>query len=77
MIKEVRPMATVKETIRQQLLEAASNPDGLEAVLRKHSGSKGPLYLALAEATSQLRGRLEKTASEVAEADKRRDHLLD
>ena len=42
---------TVKETIVRELLDGADAPDVLEEVFRRRSGSKGPLYSALAEAT--------------------------
>ena len=49
---------TRTETITRELLEAAHDPAALEDVFRRHSHSKGPLYAALAEATTQLCERL-------------------
>lgn len=51
-------MANLTETITSHLLEAAIEPDGLAAVLHRHSRSKGPLYHALAQATAELARRM-------------------
>lgn len=51
-------MATLKANITQELLDSVDDPSGLEAILKRHGRSKGPLYLALAESTSELRQRL-------------------
>ena len=46
---------TVKETIKEDLLNAVGNPAGLREVFMRHDHSKGPLYSALGEATAELR----------------------
>ena len=68
---------TVKETITKEFLDCLHEPSGLESVFQRHSRSKGPLYSALAEATTQLRQRLEKTWEETHEAETQRDQLID
>lgn len=50
-------MVTLTEKITQQLLDAADDPAGLEAVFQQHGHSKGPLYSALAQATATLKDR--------------------
>ena len=47
-------MATLTETIANELLDALDDPDGLERVMTQHRGSKGPLYGGLARATMWL-----------------------
>ena len=68
-------METRTEAIARELLNAALDPGGLPAVLRRHSRSKGPLYLALAEATAEMTSRLEKISEETGEAKRQRDQL--
>ena len=51
-------MTTRKEIITNELLDFIEDPSGLEAVFERHKGSKGPLYGALAAATTQLQQRL-------------------
>ncbi|MFC2000149.1 hypothetical protein ACFLXE_05270 [Chloroflexota bacterium] len=55
-------MTTLTETITQELLAAVGDPGGLDAVLQEHSRSKGPLYHALALATSELQQQLDEMA---------------
>jgi len=50
---------TLKERITQELLESIGDPAGLEEVLKRNSRSKGPLYLGLAQATTEIYERLE------------------
>jgi hypothetical protein len=47
-------MKTLTESIYDELMAAAKEPAGLSAVLKKHSHSKGPLYIALAQATNSI-----------------------
>ena len=47
-------MATLTETIANELLDSLDDPDGLERVMTQHRGSKGPLYGGLARATMWL-----------------------
>jgi archaellum component FlaC len=49
---------TLTQTIKQTLLDAANDPAELCAAMKKYSHSKGPLYLALAEATSVMSDKL-------------------
>ena len=44
-------MATLTETIAEELLDSLDDPDGIERVMTQHRGSKGPLYGGLARAT--------------------------
>ena len=46
-----------KDDIVEGLLGSVDDPDELEEVFRRYGSSKGPFYLALAEATSQLDDR--------------------
>ena len=50
---------TIKDTIVKELLDCANDPTGLEEVFKRHGRSKGPLYAALLDATTQLRGQYE------------------
>ena len=47
-------MATLTETIAEELLDSLDDPDGIERVMIQHRGSKGPLYGGLARATMWL-----------------------
>lgn len=49
---------TLTDRITQELLDAVDHPDQLDAVVARHSRSKGPLYNALARATNTLKGQL-------------------
>ncbi len=66
---------TLKETIAREFLDAMENSDGLDGVFQRHNRSKGPLYAGLAEATSQLRHRLERVQHETVESVAERDQL--
>jgi hypothetical protein len=68
-------MTTLKETITRELLDSLDDPSGLEAVLKRHSRSKGPLYLALAEATSQFSQCLFQTREDLSHLQATRDEL--
>ena len=46
-------MATLTELITEELMDSTGNPEAQEGVLRKYSGSKGPLYKALATARTK------------------------
>lgn len=58
---------TLKESIANELLAAASNTGELQAVFQRYGHSKGSFYLALAEATVRLRGRVEKLCKDKTE----------
>ena len=47
-------MATLTETIAEELLDSLDDPDSIERVMIQHRGSKGPLYGGLARATMWL-----------------------
>ena len=51
-------MTTLTETYCHELLDAVGHPDQVEVVLKRHGHSKGPLYIALAQATTSLTERL-------------------
>ncbi len=70
-------MTTRKETITKELLDFIDNRSELEAVFERHSRSKGPFYLALAEATSQLQQRLRQIREDLTNLDIKRDWLED
>ena len=57
-------METLKETIRREILDTVHDEDRLRSVLKNRGRSKGPLYLALAEATAEMIERLEKAHEE-------------
>lgn len=47
-------MATLTETIAEELLDSLDDPDGIDNVMTQHRGPKGPLYGGLARATMWL-----------------------
>ena len=47
-------MATLTETIAEELLDSLDDPEETERVMTRHRGSKGPLYGGLARATMWL-----------------------
>jgi hypothetical protein len=51
-------LKTLTETIKDELLDSVENPAVLPAVLQQYSHSKGPLYIALAQATSVITQKL-------------------
>ena len=55
---------TLTEQITERLLDAVEEPDGLDAVYREFSKSRGPYYQALSNATAQLQEQFEATAQE-------------
>ena len=63
-------MTTLTESITQELLDAVDDPAGLEGIIQKHARSKGPLYAALAQATSCLKERLVSLSSQSREVEK-------
>ena len=66
---------TLKQTITREVLESVEDPAGPRDVLNRYSRSKGPLYLALAEATNQLQRRVSAASLEMATVESRRDEL--
>jgi len=66
---------TIKDTIIEQLLDCADDPSGLAEVLKRHGRSKGPLYLALAEATGLLSSGLQTIADTKQAAQQELDGL--
>jgi predicted nucleic acid-binding Zn-ribbon protein len=62
-------MATLTQSITEQLLEAATNPVQLEGILKEHSHSKGPLYIALAQATTTLTEQLATLSEKCRQTD--------
>ena len=62
-------MTTVTQTITEKLLDAIQDPVVLQAVLKEYSHHKGPLYSALAQATSVLTHKLTATAQQCKELD--------
>ncbi len=66
---------TLKESIASELLAAASNPGELQEVFQRYGQSKGPFYLALAEATVKLRGTVEKLCKEKTETEAQLENL--
>jgi outer membrane murein-binding lipoprotein Lpp len=60
-------MTTITATITAKLLDGINDPDGLKIVLQEYSHSKGPLYIALADATSVLTKKLAATALQYQE----------
>ena len=68
-------MITKKKTITNELLDAVGDPSGLEEIFRHHRGSKGPFYLGLADATTQLQQRLRQTGEDLSGHETKRDQL--
>ena len=66
---------TIKENIIRELLDSVGDGARLEEVFRRYSRNKGPFYLGLAEATSQLEARFEETVQEVFESESSRQTL--
>ena len=66
---------TLKQIITEELLESVDEPARLEEVFRRYSKSKGPFYLALADATSQLYEEFYKVDLDLSETKARRDLL--
>lgn len=62
-------MMTLTERIAQELLDAANQPDQLDAVVARYSRSKGPLYNALARATETLKGQLPALSQKIKVAE--------
>ena len=67
---------TIKQTIVDELLDCGDGPV-LKQVMDRYAKSKGPLYSALAEATSALRHRLEATHKQNVKMEFQRDSLAD
>ena len=66
---------TLRETIAQELLGAIDDPGELDAIFQRYNRSKGPLYLGLADATSELIDRYETLAQESGDLDVDKSHL--
>jgi len=64
---------SIKDTIIKELLDCADDPSGLDEVLKRHSRSKGPLYSALAAATTKLLGQYEEVLQEAQMLGAQRD----
>jgi outer membrane murein-binding lipoprotein Lpp len=60
-------MTTITETITEKLLDAIQDPVGLQTVLEEYAHSKGPLYGALAQATTTLTKKLTTMGQEYGE----------
>ena len=63
-----------KDDLVVALLESVDDPEELEEVFRRYSSSKGPFYLALAEATSQLDDDFRNAAREATDAATHKTH---
>ncbi len=61
---------TITNVIYQKLLDATGDPGGLQAVFNEYNHSKGPFYIALAQATASLSGRLAALSSKCKELEK-------
>ena len=59
-------MATLTETIAEELLDSLDDPDGIDRVMTQHRGSKGPLYGGLARATMWLHQHVQELNDRVA-----------
>ena len=68
---------TLREKITEELLYSIGDPAGLEDVLKRHSRSKGPLYLGLAQATTGLCERLAFAFSEIGYAEEQKESLAE
>jgi hypothetical protein len=51
-------MRTLTEEIYEALIDGAKEPNGLASVLKEYSHSKGPFYIALAQASNTLTEKL-------------------
>lgn len=60
-------MATLTETITQELLDGLDDPGGLDRVLQRYQGSKGPLYKALAYALDGAETLLRSVKEELSD----------
>lgn len=63
-----------KDDIVVALLDSVDDPEELEEVFRRYSSSKGPFYLALAEATSQLDDDFRNAVREATDAATQKTH---
>ncbi len=59
-------MTSITESIANELLDVTNDPTAIEDVLTRHRKSKGPLYIALAQATTQVRDDLRTLAEQKA-----------
>ena len=66
---------TLTRTIFDELLDSVGEPGGLAEILRKRSRSKGPLYAALSDATTELTHQLERQGDRVQATDARGTEL--
>ena len=65
---------TIKQTIVDELLACTDGPE-LKQVMDKYRRSKGPLFAALAEATSRLRHRIAAAHEQATNVEARKDLL--
>jgi hypothetical protein len=68
-------LKTITKTITGKLLDGIHNPDGLQSVLQEYSHNKGPLYIALSEATSVMTQRLTITEQQYKEQETKLQEL--
>ena len=59
---------SLRELIKQEMLEAAGDPQAVQSVFDRYARSKGSLYMALGEATLELRDECERVGGELATA---------
>lgn len=69
-------MPTITKTITEELLNAVGDPAELEKVIHERSNSKGPFYMALAEATTLIVGRLKGISEKYRETEKGYQELV-
>jgi chromosome segregation ATPase len=63
-------MTTITETITQELINAVENPAEIEKVIHDRSKSKGPFYMALAQATALMTDNLKAISGKCQSIDK-------
>ena len=68
-------MTTLKKTITLELLDSVHDSAELQEVFQRYKNSKGPFYLALADATAQLQQQLGQVCEDVTLAEASRDDL--
>ena len=68
-------MTTLKKTITLELLDSTHDSAELQEVFQRHKNSKGPFYLALADATAQLQQQFGQVCEDVSQAETRIDDL--
>ena len=68
-------MTTLTQTITSELLDAVDDDGALKAVLQRHSRSKGPLYHALAQASSEMQQRLQRARTDLSRIEAEKEEL--